>query len=140
MDQDWLIDHTGIGVADLAVSRRFYTAVLAALGIEPLAYIARDKTAADASSTDLGGIAYGATYPVFWIDSFHVHSTKQHTAFRARSRAEVDAFHAAGLAAGGTDHGAPGLREGGSPPGYYAAFVRDPDGNNIEAVYRDPAA
>ena len=61
----------------------------------------------------------------------------QHTAFVAKSRAEVDAFHAAGIAAGGKDNGAPGLRGGGYPPGYYAAFVRDLDGNNMEAVFRD---
>ena len=51
-------------------------------------------------------------------------------------RAQVDAFHAAALEAGGTDNGAPGLRGGGYPPGYYAAFVLDPDGNNMEAVFR----
>jgi hypothetical protein len=64
---------------------------------------------------------------------------KQHTAFVARSRAEVDAFHAAGLRAGGVDNGSPGLRptSQGYPPGYYAAFVVDPDGNNMEAVYRE---
>jgi catechol 2,3-dioxygenase-like lactoylglutathione lyase family enzyme len=62
---------------------------------------------------------------------------KQHTAFRARSRAQVHAFHAAATAAGGRDNGAPGLRSGGYPRGYYAAFVLDPDGNNIEAVCRE---
>jgi catechol 2,3-dioxygenase-like lactoylglutathione lyase family enzyme len=84
------------------------------------------------------GIGYGVHYPVFWIDRFHPHGVKQHTAFAARSRAEVDAFHAAALKAGGTDNGPPGLREAaaGYPPGYYAAFVLDPDGNNIEAVFR----
>jgi hypothetical protein len=62
---------------------------------------------------------------------------KQHTAFVAQSRAAVDAFHAAALSANGTDNGPPGLREAqGYPPGYYAAFVLDPDGNNIEAVFR----
>jgi predicted lactoylglutathione lyase len=73
---------------------------------------------------------------VFWIDRFHPHGVKQHTAFAAKSRAEVDAFHAAGIAAGGTDNGAPGIRGGGYPPGYYAAFVLDLDGNNVEAVFR----
>ncbi|MGH8128537.1 MAG: VOC family protein, partial [Gammaproteobacteria bacterium] len=60
----------------------------------------------------------------------------QHTAFVAKSRAEVDAFYAAAIGAGGTDNGAPGAREGQSSPIYYAAFVFDPDGNNIEAVFR----
>ncbi len=77
-------------------------------------------------------------YPVFWIDRYHPHSVKQHTAFVARSKAEVDAFHAAALKAGGADNGLPGLRDTGEgyPPGYYAAFVLDPDGNNMEAVFR----
>ena len=64
---------------------------------------------------------------------------KQHTAFAARNRAEVDAFHAAAIKAGGIDNGPPGLRNTavGYPPGYYAAFVLDLDGNNMEAVFRE---
>lgn len=64
---------------------------------------------------------------------------KQHTAFAAKNRAEVDAFHEAALKAGGADNDPPGLRDTakGYPPGYYAAFVLDPDGNNMEAVFRD---
>ncbi len=62
---------------------------------------------------------------------------KQHTAFRAWARGEVESFHKAALSAGGEDNGPPGLRSGGYPPGYYAAFVIDPDGNNIEAVFRE---
>jgi predicted lactoylglutathione lyase len=63
---------------------------------------------------------------------------KQHTAFAAKNRAEVDGFHAAALKAGGVDNGPSGLRNlaDGYPPGYYAAFVLDPDGNNLEAVFR----
>jgi catechol 2,3-dioxygenase-like lactoylglutathione lyase family enzyme len=84
------------------------------------------------------GVGYGVAYPIFWIDRFHPHSVKQHTAFAAKSRGEVDAFYAAALKAGGTDNGPPGLRDPseGYPQGYYAAFVLDPDGNNIEAVFR----
>lgn len=85
----------------------------------------------------IGGVGYGATYPVYWIDTFHPAGVRQHTAFRARGREDVNAFYAAALAAGGRDNGAPGLRTGGYPPGYYAAFVLDPDGNNIEAVFRE---
>ena len=72
-------------------------------------------------------------------ERFHPHGVKQHTAFAARNRAEVDAFHAAAVKAGGPDNGPPGLRDTteGYPPGYYTAFVLDPDGNNIEAVFRD---
>lgn len=125
-----MIDHTGIGVADVARSAAFYDAALAALGMRRVSQLP-PESGADA-------VGYGLEYPVFWIDRFHPHSTRQHTAFAARSRAEVDAFHAAALTAGGTDNGAPGLRSGGYPRGYYAAFVRDPDGNNMEAVYREP--
>ncbi|MBI1362136.1 MAG: VOC family protein [Alphaproteobacteria bacterium] len=125
-----MIDHTGIGVADVARSARFYDAALAALGLRRVMQLPAES-GADA-------IGYGETYPVFWIDRFHPHGVKQHTAFAARSRAAVDAFHAAALRAGGADNGPPGLRDTatGYPPNYYAAFVIDPDGNNMEAVCR----
>ena len=126
-----MIDHTGIGVADVARSAAFYDAALAALGLRRVSLLPPDS-GADA-------VGYGIEHPVFWIDRFHPHSTRQHTAFAAISRAQVDAFHAAALANGGTDNGPPGLRGGGYPRGYYAAFVRDPDGNNMEAVYREPS-
>jgi hypothetical protein len=73
------------------------------------------------------GIGYGLDHPVFWIDRFHPHSVKQHTAFAAKSRTEVDAFYAVALKAGGIDNGGPGLRKQ-YTPGYYATFVLDPDG------------
>ena len=119
-----MIDHTGIGVADVGRSATFYDAALEALGMR------RVMQMPDHVGTD--GVGYGFDYPVFWIDRYHPHSVKQHTAFAAKTRAEVDAFHAAALKAGGTENGAPGLRR----PNYYAAFVLDPDGNNIEAVFR----
>jgi catechol 2,3-dioxygenase-like lactoylglutathione lyase family enzyme len=119
-----MIDHTGIGVVDVGRSAVFYDAALAALGLRRVMQMPNDV------GTD--GIGYGVQFPVFWIDRFHPHSVKQHTAFAARSRAEVDAFHAAALKAGRTDNGAPGLRT----PHYYAAFVFDPDDNNMEAVFR----
>jgi catechol 2,3-dioxygenase-like lactoylglutathione lyase family enzyme len=122
-----MIDHTGIGVADVGLSASFYDAVLGALGMRRVAQIPENV------GTD--GIGYGLDHPVFWIDRFHPHSVKQHTAFAAKSRTEVDAFYAAALKAGGIDNGGPGLRKQ-YAPGYYAAFVLDPDGNNIEAVYR----
>jgi catechol 2,3-dioxygenase-like lactoylglutathione lyase family enzyme len=123
-----MIDHSGIGVADIAASAAFYDAVLGALGWRRVAQMPEDK------GTD--GIGYGIEYPMFWIDKFHPHSTGQHTAFIAGSPAQVDAFYAAGMRAGGKDNGAPGAREKQSTPIYYAAFLRDPDGNNIEAVFR----
>jgi catechol 2,3-dioxygenase-like lactoylglutathione lyase family enzyme len=122
-----MIDHTGIGVADVGRSANFYDAALGALGMRRVAQIPENL------GTD--GIGYGLDHPVFWIDRFHPHSVKQHTAFAAKSRTEVDAFYAAALKAGGIDNGGPGLRKQ-YAPGYYAAFVHDPDGNNIEAVYR----
>jgi catechol 2,3-dioxygenase-like lactoylglutathione lyase family enzyme len=119
-----MIDHTGIGVADVGRSAVFYDAALGALGLR------RVRQMPDGVGTD--GIGYGVDHPVFWIDRFHPHSVRQHTAFIAKDRAEVKAFYAAALEAGGKDNGAPGQRR----PHYYAAFVLDPDGNNIEVVFR----
>ena len=124
-----MIDHTGIGVEDMGRSAAFYGAALGALGLRRAVQLPENE------GTD--GIGYGVDYPIFWIDRFHPHSVGQHVAFAAKSRAEVESFHVAASRAGGTDNGAPGLREGGYPPGYYAAFVLDPDGNNIEAVFRE---
>jgi catechol 2,3-dioxygenase-like lactoylglutathione lyase family enzyme len=119
-----MIDHTGIGVADVRRSAAFYDAALGALGLR------RVRQMPEGVGAD--GIGYGVDYPVFWIDRYHPHSVRQHTAFATTTRAEVDAFYAAALKAGGTDNGAPGPRQ----HHYYAAFVLDPDGNNIEAVFR----
>jgi catechol 2,3-dioxygenase-like lactoylglutathione lyase family enzyme len=126
-----MIDHTGIGVANIARSATFYDAALGALGFRRVMQLPENE--------GTGGIGYGFDYPVFWIDRFHPAGVKQHTAFAAKSRAAVDAFHAAAIKAGGIDNGPPGLRDSavGYPTGYYAAFVVDPDGNNIEAVFRE---
>jgi catechol 2,3-dioxygenase-like lactoylglutathione lyase family enzyme len=126
-----MIDHTGIGVADVARSAAFYDAILGTLGLRRVAQLP--------ASDGADAVGYGVDHPVFWIDRFHPHSVKQHTAFVARDRAQVDAFHAAALKHGGTDNGSPGLRDTarGYPPGYYAAFVLDPDGNNMEALVRE---
>lgn len=125
-----MIDHTGIGVADVNRSATFYDAVLGALGLRRVMQLP-EATGADA-------VGYGIEYPVFWIDRFHPHGTNNHTAFTAHSREAVDSFYSAALGAGGKDNGRPALRNTsqGYPPGYYAAFVLDPDGNNIEAVCR----
>jgi catechol 2,3-dioxygenase-like lactoylglutathione lyase family enzyme len=119
-----MIDHTGIGVADVTRSAAFYDAALGALSLRRVMQLPPNEGS--------DGIGYGVDYPVFWIDRFHPNGVKQHTAFAAKSRAEVDAFYRAAIQAGGADNGRPGLRA----PGYYAAFVVDPDGNNIEAVFR----
>jgi catechol 2,3-dioxygenase-like lactoylglutathione lyase family enzyme len=123
-----MIDHTGIGVSNMAVAARFYDAALGALGLGRVMVLADGVDA----------VGYGVSHPIFWIDRFHPHSARQHTAFAAASREQVNAFHAAALAAGGADNGPPGLRDTatGYPPGYYAAFVLDADGNDIEAVFR----
>jgi catechol 2,3-dioxygenase-like lactoylglutathione lyase family enzyme len=129
-----MIDHTGIGVEDIPSSAAFYDAALGALGMR--------RVMGRWESERLEGVGYGVVHPVFWIDRVHPHSVRQHTAFAAKSRAEVDAFHAAALRAGGTDNGSPGLRPPSEvyPAGYYAAFVLDPGGNNIAAVYRERPA
>lgn len=124
------IDHTGIGVANLDRSARFYDAALGALGLN------RVKQLPDNGADAIG---YGIEYPVFWIDRFHPHGMKTHVAFASASRECIDEFYAAAIKAEGLCNGVPGLREtgGGYPAGYYAAYVLDPDGNNIEAVCRE---
>ena len=122
-----LIDHIGLAVRDIEASRRFYKAVFAALEIP------------------IGGEADD----YFWADELFVSTAdsdmaagkltgRHHIAFQARDRAMVDAFYSAGLEGGGVDNGGPGERPN-YHPGYYAAFVLDPDGNNIEAVFHGEA-
>jgi len=108
-------------------SALFYDAALGALGLRRVI----ELPANDGSD----GIGYGLDYPVFWIDRFHPHGVKQHTAFAAKSRAQVDAFHAAALANGGTDEGAPGAR-GPEGSANYLAYVRDPTGNKLAVMCR----
>lgn len=121
-----LIDHIQLVVRDLGASRAFYEAILDTLGVP------------------IGGEADD----YFWADELFVSSAdsqaalgkltgRHHLAFQAADRATVEAFHKAGLANGGTDNGAPGERP--YHPGYYAAFLLDPDGNNIEAVFHGEA-
>jgi len=114
-----LIDHLHLRVRDLAAAKRFYKAVLETLGIpivEGDGYFFADE---------------------LWVDVGEAPS-RVHFAFQAKDRATVDQFHAAALAAGGRDNGPPGERA--YHPGYYAAFVFDPDGNNVEAVHHGPHA
>lgn len=123
-----LLDHVQLVVQDLAASRRFYGALFEVLGV-PIV------------DQDEAGF--------FWADEFVVSSAdseaaegkltgRNHIAFQARDEAMVKAWYEAGLAAGGSDNGAPGDRPD-YHPGYYAAFLLDPDGNNVEAVYHGPA-
>ena len=117
-----LIDHIQLRVGDLEASRRFYRACLDALGVV-FTDDADDHFAVDELYVDAGRRPR--------------HGRRVHLAFQAADRAAVDRFHAAGLAAGGRDNGAPGERA--YHPGYYAAFLLDPDGNNVEAVHHGPA-
>jgi len=116
-----LIDHVHLRVGDLEASRRFYEAVLGALGLE------LESRRGDH----------------FYLDELYVSAdgpptANLHLAFQAADRDAVERFHGAAIAAGGRDNGAPGLRDYG--PGYYAAFVLDPDGNNIEAVVHESSS
>jgi catechol 2,3-dioxygenase-like lactoylglutathione lyase family enzyme len=124
-----MIDHMGIAVSDIGRSRRFYEAVLGLLGMSV-------QMEATPDQTESGGTALGFGVPgekVFWIADQERPGEGTHVAFKADSRAQVDAFHKAALEAGGRDNGKPGLRPH-YGPNYYAAFVYDPDGANIEAV------
>ena len=123
------IDHAKLPVGDLDASRSFYTAALAPFGYR-LVYDGE-------ASLGFGRGDGGDEDEPLALEQTDKPNVSTHLAFTASSRAQVDAFHAAALAAGGTDNGAPGERPYGGY--YYAAFVRDPDGHNIEAVYHGPS-
>ena len=130
----FFVDHLSLGVADLARAAAFYDAALSALGHVRLAQNARSVCYGPPGYTGeapFAIIAHGA--------EAHAPGAGFHLAFRAPDRAAVDAFHAAALAHGGTDEGPPGVRLH-YDPGYYAAFVRDPDGHRLEAVVHEPVA
>ncbi|MBN9061509.1 MAG: glyoxalase [Rhizobiales bacterium 65-9] len=127
-----MLDHIGLTVADLDRSRRFFTQALAPLSIAVEMEVTREQTGSSAHV----GFGRGGK-PFFWIGDGGKPTGSTHVAFAASSRAEVDAFHHAAMAAGGRDNGAPGLRPH-YHPNYYGAFVFDPDGNNIEAVCHAP--
>jgi catechol 2,3-dioxygenase-like lactoylglutathione lyase family enzyme len=121
-----VLDHITLTASDLARSKAFYDAALAPLGIKVL------------WPSDPDAIAYGygdAGKPYFWLAEGGATTDRLHVAFAAQTHAAVDAFYQAALAAGGRDNGPPGPRTQYSPD-YYAAFVLDPDGLNIEAVCR----
>ena len=116
-----LIDHVHLRVKDLDASKRFYRAVLSAIGLPNALVESKGNFYADELFVDLA-------------DSYVTHV---HLAFQAPDKDTVNAFHRAALGAGGRDNGAPGERP--YHPGYYAAFALDPDGNNVEAVFHGPA-
>jgi catechol 2,3-dioxygenase-like lactoylglutathione lyase family enzyme len=116
-----LIDHLHIAVRDLEASTRFYSAILKTLGVPVVELKEHHAFTADE----------------LWVTDQGEPTGRMHFAFQARDRATVDRFHAAGLAGGGRDNGAPGERN--YHPGYYASYLLDPDGNNVEAVHHGPA-
>ncbi|MGH2744663.1 MAG: VOC family protein [Thermoleophilaceae bacterium] len=122
-----MLDHVGFDVSDYERSRAFYETALAPLGLKLLME----------PVPGVGGFGDG-DMPFFWIATRGNPQSGVHVAFAAENREAVDAFHAAALAAGGTDNGAPGVREI-YHPDYYGAYVLDPDGNNAEAVSHRPA-
>jgi catechol 2,3-dioxygenase-like lactoylglutathione lyase family enzyme len=124
-----MIDHISFKVSDFDRSARFYDQALAPLGLKRL----YDDPNGPGRAT-----GYGDQRPYFWIAEAKPVSTGLHIALLARSREEVDGFHRAALAAGGIDNGGPGFRPQ-YHPSYYGAFVLDPDGHNIEAVFHDPS-
>lgn len=127
-----MIDHTGIDVSDPDRSRKFYEAALAPLGYAVLMEIPKQHTG--------GVVVLGMGVPPkpdFWLHEGTPQTPRVHVAFGAADHAQVDAFHRAALAAGGTDNGAPGRRPH-YHENYYGAFVHDPDGHNIEAVCHTP--
>lgn len=128
------IDHISLSVSDLARAKAFFTQALAPLGLG----LINEFTAEQSGSVAFAGFGLGRK-GTLWLAESGQQTPATHICFRATSRAEVRAFHAAGLAAGGTDHGAPGIREM-YHPAYYAAFVLDPEGHNIEAVCFEPEA
>jgi catechol 2,3-dioxygenase-like lactoylglutathione lyase family enzyme len=123
-----VIDHLGVGVRDFDESLDFYARALAPLGIEQVAFIDADNRAAG--------------FGVDGRDDFWIHegrpAGRAHVAFESPSREAVDAFYAAAVAAGARDNGVPGIRDEYSDS-YYAAYVLDPNGNNIEAVHHGDA-
>jgi catechol 2,3-dioxygenase-like lactoylglutathione lyase family enzyme len=119
-----MLDHLALGASDVAASRAFYEAALAPLGYG----VVMERGSS---------VAFGPTArPIFWLNE-RAPSENIHVAFQAADRERVDAFHAAAVAAGGRDNGAPGLRPQ-YHAHYYGAFVLDPDGNNAEAVCHTP--
>ncbi|MFY0620646.1 MAG: VOC family protein [Pelagimonas sp.] len=126
-----MIDHVTIGVADFARSTAFYDAALAPLGVRFLVYVPKE-------GDDVNLAGYGKDQPFLWLAEENPTSGMMHIALQAATHAEVNAFYAAALRAGGTDNGAPGLRPH-YHQDYYAAYVLDPEGHNIEAVCHLPS-
>ena len=128
-----MLDHIGFAVSDAERSKRFYEPALAPLGITLIMSVTPEQTESKGTAHGFGSDGK----PYFWIGDNERVGEGTHVAFTAATRAQVDAFYAAAIAAGGGDNGPPGIRAI-YHPNYYAAFVHDPDGANIEAVCHRP--
>ena len=128
------LSHIGIPVSDIERSKAFYEAALAPLDMKVTITFGPDQTESGGTAIGFGG---EGEQGLFWIGDNEATGEGIHVAFEASSRAQVDAFHKAALATGGRDNGPPGPRPH-YGPNYYAAFVYDPDGANIEAVFDKP--
>lgn len=128
------LSHVGIPVLDIDRAKAFYEAALAPLGMKVTQTLGPDRTESGGTAIGFGG---EGEQGLFWIGDNEATGEGLHIAFEAASREQVDEFHKAAITAGGTDNGSPGLRPHYGPH-YYAAFVLDPDGANIEAVFDRP--
>ncbi len=126
------LDHISLSVADLRRATNFYTPLLAPLGLKLIAEVSAEQS----GSVAYAGFGLGRK-GTLWLAASGKQTPQAHVCFRARCREDVRAFHSAGLAAGGSDNGPPGIREI-YHEAYYAAFVLDPEGHNIEAVCFEP--
>ena len=133
-----MIDHTGFVVTDLARARRFYDAIAGALGLATADLTDESFVFGRSKEEPIPYLWIGTLRPSYWAEGSRAGLNQTHIAFIAPSKAVVDEFYRAALEAGGRDNGPPGPREGAGD--YYGAFVLDPDGNNIEACVRGPAA
>jgi catechol 2,3-dioxygenase-like lactoylglutathione lyase family enzyme len=133
-----MFDHTGIVVTDLKAARRFYDAVAEALGLQTADNGGESFVFGRSAQEPIPYLWVGTVRPSYWVEGSAAGRNQMHVAFKADSKEMVHAFHRAAIAAGGTDNGAPGPREGAGA--YYGAFVLDPDGNNIEACVRGEAS
>ena len=127
-----MIDHTGVVASNFTKSKEFYSKALSAIGYSLIMELPASVT----GNTDVAGFGEPLK-PDFWVSKGSPNNPPVHVAFRVRTRAQVDAFFKAAIAAGGRDNGQPGLRPH-YHPSYYGAFVLDPDGHNIEAVCHSP--
>jgi catechol 2,3-dioxygenase-like lactoylglutathione lyase family enzyme len=131
-----MLDHTGFVVSDLANARRFYQAIGKPLGLGTKD-LGKESFLLGRGPGQIPYLWIGTLRPSYWAPGSKAGLNQMHVAFMVPSKHAVEEFYTAGIAAGGRDNGPPGPRGGNGPDPYYGAFVLDPDGNNIEAVFRE---